>query len=339
MNTAQTVLEVIDLNIAFKTRDGDVYAVNGVSFSLAAGELLGVVGESGSGKSVTMMSLVNLLPYPPAKWLSGRVIFNGQDIHRLSPQRLRRLRGREIGFVFQDPMSSLNPVLTIGFQLMEPLRNHLGLSRFKARKRAEELLDLVGIADGSKRLRDYPHQFSGGMRQRVMIAMALACEPKVLIADEPTTALDVTIQAQILELIRDLRRQSGMAIIWVTHDLGVVANIADRVAVMYGGKIVEYAKVDQLFANPKHPYTQALLSTLPIIDGECALVRLRTIEGQPPKLTSKVGSCVFAPRCPLAFTTCLQRDPMRRMVGEDHEIACWREDVLNMPTLSDSALC
>jgi len=239
--TGPKILEVTDLKTVFGTRDGAVHAVNGVSFHLREGELLGIVGESGSGKSVTMMSLLKLVPMPPAEITSGRVMFSARDLLSLSPGELRKVRGGEIGFIFQDPMTSLNPVFTVGFQLMEPLRKHMGLSKAEAREKAASLLALVGIPSPADRLDDFPHQFSGGMRQRVMIAIALACDPKLLIADEPTTALDVTIQAQILELVRDLRRELGMSMIWITHDLGVVAGIADRVAVMYGGLIVEHA--------------------------------------------------------------------------------------------------
>ncbi len=254
---AEPVLDVKGLKTVFRTRGGEVHAVNSVSFDLRPGELLGVVGESGSGKSVTMMSLIGLLPSPPADVRGGTVMFDGTDLLHCSEEHLRSVRGARIGFIFQDPMTSLNPVFTIGFQLMEPLRKHMGLDKRAARARAAELLDLVGIPDPARRLDDYPHQFSGGMRQRVMIAMALACEPDVLIADEPTTALDVTIQAQILELVRELRQKLGMAIVWITHDLGVIAGIADKVVVMYSGQVVEQAPVGELFANPRHPYTRA----------------------------------------------------------------------------------
>ncbi|WP_339642428.1 ABC transporter ATP-binding protein, partial [Jannaschia helgolandensis] len=239
----RNVLEVRGLRTVFETRRGEVHAVNSVSFEVKPGELLGVVGESGSGKSVTMMSLVGLLPMPPAEVREGKVLLDGEDLLQVTPARLRDIRGSDVGFIFQDPMTSLNPVFTVGFQIMEPVRRHLGLNKKQARARAIELLELVGIPGAAGRLSDYPHQFSGGMRQRVMIAIALACDPKVLIADEPTTALDVTIQAQILEIVEDLRSKLGMAIVWITHDLGVIAGIADRVAVMYGGQIVEHAEV------------------------------------------------------------------------------------------------
>ncbi len=259
------VLEVSDLRTVFATRDGAIHAVNGVSFSIGPGELLGVVGESGSGKSVTMMSLMGLLPSPPARVVGGSILYQGREVRDMSARELRQLRGGGIGFVFQDPMTSLNPVFTIGYQLMEPIRAHLGLGRSAARARAAELLALVGIPDAAARLDSYPHQFSGGMRQRVMIAMALSCDPNVLIADEPTTALDVTIQAQILEIVRDLRHKLGMGIIWITHDLGLVAGIADRVMVMYAGQIAEHGTVAEIFTNPQHPYTRALLGTVPSV--------------------------------------------------------------------------
>lgn len=317
-----TVLEVDNLKTIFNTRDGEVHAVNGVSFSLATGELLGVVGESGSGKSVTMMSLLKLLPSPPAELVSGSIHFEGKDVLAMSDDEMRALRGGDMGFIFQDPMTSLNPVFTVGFQLIEVLREHLHLSRKKARVRAAELLELVGIPSPDQRLDDYPHQFSGGMRQRVMIAMALACEPKVLIADEPTTALDVTIQAQILELVRKLRRELGMGIIWITHDLGVVAGIADRVIVMYGGEIVEHAPVLELYERPGHPYTKALLATMPSVDGSRS-ERLLSISGQPPNLSAHPSSCSFAPRCDQAVDRCRQQNPPIRDIGNGHEVACW----------------
>ena len=287
------------------------------------GELLCVVGESGSGKSVTMMSLLQLLPMPPADITSGQVIFQNRDLVKLSQSEIRDVRGARIGFIFQDPLTSLNPVFTIGFQIMEPLRKHMGMSKARARKRAAELLELVGIPAATDRLDDYPHQFSGGMRQRVMIAIALACDPKVLIADEPTTALDVTVQAQILELVRELRHKLGMAIIWVTHDLGVAAGIADRIMVMYGGQIVEQAPVGELFEHPRHPYTQALLESLP--GRHEANERLRSISGQPPLLMAQPSSCPFAPRCRHAFDKCRVEDPPLLRVVPGHDVACWLE--------------
>ena len=306
--TPSPVLQVEDVRTCFHTQDGTVHAVNGISFDLHKGELLGVVGESGSGKSVTMLSMLKLLPMPPGEIVSGTAKFDGQDLLTLAPGELRHVRGGQIGFIFQDPMTSLNPVLTVGYQLTESLRAHLGMTRARARKRAVELLDLVGIPMAEKRLADFPHQFSGGIRQRVMIAIALACDPKVLIADEPTTALDVTIQAQILDLVTRLRRELGMAIIWITHDLGVVAGLADQVMVMYGGLIVERAPVKTLYANPQHPYTRALLSTLPRLD-EDRPERLESITGQPPNLLRAPRSCPFAPRCPHSLRPLPEREP------------------------------
>ncbi len=318
----QPVLDVRDLKTVFHTRGGEVHAVNDVSFELRPGELLGVVGESGSGKSVTMMSLLGLLPTPPAEMRGGEVMFGGRDLLKVGPRQLRSTRGREIGFIFQDPMTSLNPVFTVGFQIMEPLRKHMKMDRARARVRAAELLELVGIPDATRRLKDFPHQFSGGMRQRVMIAMALACDPKVLIADEPTTALDVTIQAQIIELVRDLRQKLGMAIIWITHDLGVIAGIADRVMVMYGGQVVEHAPVRELFSNPQHPYTRALLETVPSVRGDRA-PKLRVIEGQPPILRAPPADCPFRARCGHAFDRCAKENPRRYPLGNRHDVACF----------------
>ena len=318
----QSVLDVRGLKTVFKIRGGEVHAVNDVSFSLKAGELLGVVGESGSGKSVTMMSLLGLLPSPPADVRGGTVTFDGQDLLKVNAETLRSVRGGKIGFIFQDPMTSLNPVYNVGMQIMEPLRKHMGLNKGNATKRAKELLELVGIPDAERRLKDYPHQFSGGMRQRVMIAIALACDPKVLIADEPTTALDVTIQAQILELMKDLQERLGMAVIWITHDLGVVAGIADRVAVMYGGQIVEMAPTRELFKNPQHPYTRALLKTVPRVSG-VRDERLTIIEGQPPILGAPPASCPFRDRCDVAFDRCAAANPPRFDVGDNHDAACF----------------
>ena len=316
------VLEVEDVRTRFHTRDGAVHAVNGVSFDLHEGELLGVVGESGSGKSVTMMSLLKLLPMPPAEIVSGRARLDGQDLIGLDLKELRHVRGARVGFIFQDPMTSLNPVLSVGYQITEPLRAHLGMSRRAARERAVELLERVGIPAAAGRLGDFPHQFSGGMRQRVMIAIALACNPKVLIADEPTTALDVTIQAQILDLVKRLRHELGMGIIWITHDLGVVAGLADRVMVMYGGLVVEQAGVGKLYKHPRHPYTRGLLSTLPKLDGTRA-ERLASIPGQPPNLLQAPAACPFAPRCDHAFERCRRENPSLEKVAEGHEVACW----------------
>lgn len=318
---ALPVLDVKNLKTVFRTRAGDIHAVNSVSFYLKPGELLGVVGESGSGKSVTMMSLLGLLPMPPAEIREGQVLLDGRDLLKSDADALRAVRGQEIGFIFQDPMTSLNPVFTVGFQIMEPLRKHMGMNRRAARARAVELLELVGIPDAARRLKDYPHQFSGGMRQRVMIAIALACDPKVLIADEPTTALDVTIQAQILELVKELRHKLGMAIIWITHDLGVIAGIADRVMVMYAGQVAEQGPVKEIFRNPAHPYTRALLQTVPKLHG-ARDAKLRVIEGQPPMLAAHPAACPFRDRCAHAFARCAQENPARRPLGNGHDVAC-----------------
>ena len=328
--TPNVVLRVNNIVTRFKTSEGTVHAVNGVSFDVREGELLGVVGESGCGKTVTMMSLVKLLPMPPGEIAQGSAIFEDNDLIQSDMRMLQSVRGGSIGFIFQDPMTSLNPVLTVGYQLTEALRLHKQVSKTAARQRAAELLDLVGIPMAKERLNDYPHQFSGGMRQRVMIAIALSCNPKLLIADEPTTALDVTIQAQILDLIKTLRRELGMAIVWVTHDLGVVANLADRVMVMYSGFVVERADVKKLYGAPKHPYTRALLRTLPDMEGERAQ-RLESIEGQPPDLLHMPDSCPFAPRCAFAFDRCTTQNPSLEFASEDHEVACWWDMEKNTP--------
>ena len=329
-NGAEPVLEVQGLKTIFRTRGGEVHAVNTVSFELKPGELLGVVGESGSGKSVTMMSLIGLLPSPPAEIREGRVLFDGLDLLKCTPDQLRAVRGPGVGFIFQDPMTSLNPVFTVGYQLREPLMKHMGMTKAQAQVRAKELLDLVGIPDAERRLKDYPHQFSGGMRQRVMIAIALACDPKVLIADEPTTALDVTIQAQILELVKELRVKLGMAIIWITHDLGVIAGIADRIMVMYGGQIVEHGAVKEVFADPRHPYTRALLKTVPSVRGARA-EKLNVIEGQPPILRAAPTACPFRERCAHRFAACDAANPPRFALGAGHDVACFWDFDRNAP--------
>ena len=321
MSQNQRVLEVSGLTTEFDTYDGVVHAVNGVSFTLHEREFLGVVGESGSGKSVTMMSMLKLIPMPPGKIVSGSAIFEGQDLLTLEPDELRKVRGGKIGFIFQDPMTSLNPVLTVGRQITESVRLHTGATSKAASVRAAELLDLVGIPDAEARLKSYPHELSGGMRQRVMIAIALACEPKVILADEPTTALDVTIQAQIIEIVRDLRTKLGTAVIWITHDLGVIAGLVDRVLVMYGGQIVEEAGVHDLYANPEHPYTQGLLRSLPRLDQKGQ--ELVSIEGQPPSLYGAPVGCSFAPRCPYAYERCRTEVPVLAEVAPEHKAACW----------------
>lgn len=316
------ILDVQGLETTFKTPAGVVHAVNGVSFNLKEGETLGVVGESGCGKSVTMLSLLQLIPSPPGKIQSGTANFFGQDLLKMSSDEIRHVRGSQISMIFQDPMTSLNPVLTIGLQLQEPLTLHLGMTREQARDRAAELLNLVGIPNAKDRLNDYPHQFSGGMRQRVMIAMALTCNPQIMIADEPTTALDVTIQAQIVDLVQRIRDELGMAIVWITHDLGVIAGIAQRVAVMYGGLIVEEASVNDLYANPMHPYTLGLLGSLPRVD-ETSHQRLVSIDGLPPVLYERPNQCPFAPRCKNAIERCWKENPPLETVAPDHRIACW----------------
>ncbi len=316
------LLDVQGLETTFKTPEGIVHAVNGVSFGLKEGETLGVVGESGCGKSVTMLSVLGLIPSPPGNVKSGSAKFFGNDLLKMSKDEIRAIRGSQIGMVFQDPMTSLNPVLTVGRQLREPLMLHLGMTVKQAEDRAAQLLEMVGIPNAKERLSDYPHQFSGGMRQRVMIAMALSCSPQVVIADEPTTALDVTIQAQIMDLVKRLRGELGMAIIWITHDLGVVAGLAQRVLVMYGGLIIEEASVHELYANPEHPYTLGLIGSLPRVD-ETENKRLYSIEGLPPTLYEKPNHCPFAPRCKWAQDHCWQENPPLVEVGPQHNVACW----------------
>ena len=316
------LLEVKNLKTQFFTQDGVVHAVNGISYEVGESETIAIVGESGSGKSVGVMSLIRLIPEPPGKVVDGEVWFDGQDLLKLSEDELRRIRGNRIAMIFQDPMTSLNPVLTIGRQITEAIELHLRLNREEARKRAVELLELVGIPGASSRLDDYPHQFSGGMRQRVMIAMGLSCNPQLLIADEPTTALDVTIQAQIVDIVERLQQEMGMAIIWITHDLGVVAGLADRVIVMYSGFIVEESSVDSLYAQPRHPYTLGLLRSIPRLDlGRQK--RLIPIEGLPPDLLDPPSHCPFAPRCPFSIEKCWEENPPLMTVGPGHRSACW----------------
>ncbi len=319
----ETLLDVQGLEVQFRTPDGTVYAVNGVSFGLKEGETLAVVGESGCGKSVTMLSVMRLIPVPPGKITAGKAFLRGQDLLAMPTEQIRHVRGAQIAMVFQDPMTSLNPVLTLERQLTEPLELHLGMNHTQAVNRAAELLSMVGIPKAKDRLKDYPHQFSGGMRQRVMIAMALACNPQVLIADEPTTALDVTIQAQIVDLVKRLRDELGMAIIWITHDLGVVARLAQRVLVMYGGFIIEEALVKELYANPSHPYTSGLLASLPRLDAESVGYRLDSIDGLPPVLYKKPTFCPFAPRCKWVMERCWKENPALTNVSENHRVACW----------------
>ena len=327
---ADALLQVTDLKTRFHTPEGTVHAVNGISFSIREGETVAIVGESGCGKSVSMMSLLRLIPTPPGEIYSGAAIYRRDDLLKKSEDEMEDVRGREISMIFQDPMTSLNPVLTVGRQLTEALRTHLGLTPALATSRAVELLEQVGIPDAARRLQDFPHQFSGGMRQRVMIAMALSCAPSLLIADEPTTALDVTIQAQIVELVLRLREALHMAIIWITHDLGVVAGMADRVIVMYAGYIVEEANVDDLYDSPSHPYTLALLAALPRVDRRRDQ-RLRSIPGAPPNLLVELRGCPFAPRCEFVIEKCRSENPSLMSIGVNHASACWVDVKTGMP--------
>jgi len=316
----QHLLEVDNLKMYFHTEDGIVHAVDGVSYTLDRGETLGVVGESGSGKSVTAMTIMGLIPMPPGKIHGGSVKYRGKSLLDMSEEEMQHVRGNDIAMIFQDPMTSLNPVYKIGKQVGEGLRLHRGYSKEEALKRATELLDLVGIPEPEKRVNEYPHQFSGGMRQRVMIAMALACDPDILIADEPTTALDVTIQAQILALMEDIRNRRNTGILLITHDLGVVAETCSRVIVMYAGNIVEEAPVKELFANPQHPYTEGLIASVPRLGKR--LHRLPSIPGSVPDLSVMPEGCRFAPRCKYAQDSCKQKLPELQTVAEGHRCAC-----------------
>jgi len=321
------LLEVNNLVTRFYSDGATIHAVNGISYTLDAGESLAIVGESGSGKSVGVMSLMGLIRFPPGRVEGGEVHFKGRDLLKLSADELRKVRGGEIAMVFQDPMTSLNPVLPVGLQLMEPIQAHLGLDKRAARARAAELLSLVGLPNAADRLKDFPFQFSGGQRQRVMIAMALACNPSLLIADEPTTALDVTIQAQIVELIKELQQKLGMAIIWISHNLALVAGMVDKVIVMYSGYIVEQAPVDDLYERPAHPYTMGLLQAIPTLE-QRNQERLASIEGMPPDLRTPAMACPFAPRCPYVVDRCRQGVPPLQSVGPQHSAACWRAEEL-----------
>jgi oligopeptide transport system ATP-binding protein len=332
----RVLLSVRDLRTWFETEEGTLKAVDGVSFELVRGETLGIVGESGSGKSVTSLSIIRLVPEPPGRIVSGEIVFDGTDILRLSPKEIRDIRGRRISMIFQDPMTSLNPFMPVSKQLMEMTRLHLGHSKSEAREHAIRMLEAVGIPDARSRANSYPHEFSGGMRQRVMIAMALALDPEILIADEPTTALDVTVQAQIMELLKDLQRQTGMGLVLITHDLGVVNEVADRVAVMYAGKIVETGMIDEVFTNPAHPYTEGLMSSVP--HAETKGTRLHPITGQPPNLAAIPSGCSFHPRCPrarfgdmaLPGRECAHDVPPLREVLPGRESAChYSEELLD----------
>ena len=321
----QPLLEVDDLKTYFFTRDGVVRAVDGLSFSVARGETLAIVGESGCGKSVTSLSILRLIASPPGRTVAGRVVFEGRDLLALPEPEMRTVRGDAISMIFQEPMTSLNPVLTIGRQIAEVLTLHRGLSNQEATRRAVEMLKLVHIPEPERRIDEYPHELSGGMRQRVMIAMALACEPRLLIADEPTTALDVTIQAQILELMRELKGRTGAAIVLITHDLGVVAEMAERVVVMYAGRKVEEAPVAELFARPRHPYTRGLLASIPKLraSGTHAVKRLSEIAGTVPSLAEPIAGCAFAPRCAYATERCRSEYPPLEEAAPGHLVACW----------------
>ncbi|MFH2038520.1 MAG: ABC transporter ATP-binding protein [Chloroflexota bacterium] len=320
----EALLEVINLKVQFHTLEGVVQAVNGVSFVVEKGKTLGIVGESGCGKSVTVLSVMRLIPEPPGKISSGEVLFDGKDLLKMEKDAIQDIRGQKIAMIFQDPMTSLNPVLTIGKQISEAIIIHKNVSKDEAYKQAVNLLELVGIPQAEARYNDYPHQFSGGMRQRVMIAMGLSCNPSLLIADEPTTALDVTIQAQIVELTKNLQNKFGMSVIWITHDLGVVAEIADRVIVMYAGYIVEEADVFKIFENPVHPYTLSLLKSLPRVDSR-RYERLAIIPGSPPDCINMSTGCPFMPRCGYAIERCGVENPQLLNVGDDHKAACWVE--------------
>jgi peptide/nickel transport system ATP-binding protein len=333
--SGQPLLEVRDLSVSFRTEDGVVRAVNGISFSLSPGETLGIVGESGSGKSVTMMSVMRLITDPNARF-EGEVLYKGRDLMKLSRDEMREVRGSELAMIFQDPMTSLNPVYRVGWQIAEQIRAHEPLTRQAAHKRAIELLGAVGIPHPAERVDDYPHQFSGGMRQRVMIAMALSCNPDLLIADEPTTALDVTIQAQILKLIKKLKAEFGSAVVLITHDMGVVADIADQVAVMYAGRIIEQGSKQDLFYDPQHPYTWGLLGSIARLDRPKPR-RLTAIQGQPPSMISLPAGCAFADRCPHRFDRCGELPELTDKAGHGHLDAC-HLDPAGRPRLRERAI-
>ncbi|WP_409305110.1 ABC transporter ATP-binding protein [Peribacillus sp. SCS-155] len=320
----EKVLEVKDLHVSFKTYGGEVKAVRGVSFDLHKGETLAIVGESGCGKSVTSQSIMGLIPEPPGKITGGQILFKQRDLTRLKEAELRKIRGADISMIFQDPMTALNPTIAIGEQIMEGILQHKSISRAEAKKKTIEMLNLVGIPSPQSRLKQYPHQFSGGMRQRIVIAMALVCEPDVLIADEPTTALDVTIQAQILELFKDIQNKTGVSIILITHDLGVVAQVADRIAVMYAGKVVEAGTRREIFYNPQHPYTKGLLNSVPRLDLDGA--ELVPIPGSPPDLFAPPVGCPFAARCKYAMEVCDRVYPSKTHMSNEHNVDCWLQD-------------
>ncbi|AQU73128.1 ABC transporter ATP-binding protein [Priestia megaterium] len=320
----ETMLQIKNLHVQFSTYGGRVQAVRGVSFDLHKGETLAIVGESGCGKSVTSQSIMRLIPTPPGRITSGSILFKGQDLTKLSEKKMRDIRGADISMIFQDPMTALNPTLRVGEQIAENIMQHENISKEKAKEKAFEMLELVGIPNPKERLKQYPHEFSGGMRQRIVIAMALVCNPEVLIADEPTTALDVTIQAQILELFKDIQQKTDVSIVLITHDLGVVAQVADRVAVMYAGKIVEVGTRRDIFYTPQHPYTKGLLRSVPRLDlYESELV---PITGSPPDLFAPPSGCSFAPRCPYVMEVCDRMYPASTKLKESHQVHCWLQD-------------
>jgi oligopeptide transport system ATP-binding protein len=323
MDLPPKILELDNLVTRFYTDDGTVHAVNGVSYKLHEGETIGIVGESGCGKSVHALSILRLIPMPPGKITEGTIDYQGKDLLSLSDDDMRKVRGSEIAMIFQDPMTSLNPVMTIGRQITEALNLHMDMQGEQAQERAAEMLDLVGIPEAADRLDSYPHEFSGGMRQRAMIAMALSCAPSILIADEPTTALDVTIQAQIIDLVIRLREKLGMAIIWITHDLGIMAGLAERLLVMYAGFLVETASKKDIYTDPRHPYTMGLLNSLPRVDKRVDGARLIPIMGRPPDLVALPEGCPFLARCPYSIDRCAEENPTLREVAEQHEVACW----------------
>ena len=331
MPSSERLLDVVDLQTYFDTDEGTVKAVDGVSFHIDKGETLGVVGESGSGKSVTSLSTMRLIPQPPGRFAGGRIEFEGRDLLTLSEAEMRKIRGNEISMIFQEPMTSLNPVYTVGDQISEAIQLHQGKTRRQGMKMATEMLDLVGIPEPGKRVKNYPHQMSGGMRQRVMIAMALSCSPKLLIADEPTTALDVTIQAQILDLMRSLQEEIGMSILFITHDLGVVAEVAERVVVMYAGRAVEEASVGDIYANPRMPYTRGLLNSIPRVDKVAEhQERLEAIPGNVPNPLSLPEGCAFHPRCKYATDVCTAGIPPLEDIGEGHMVRCVRQSEIDL---------
>lgn len=320
----EKMIEIKNLHVQFSTYGGQVQAVRGVSFDLHKGETLAIVGESGCGKSVTSQSIMRLIPTPPGRITSGSILFKGRDLTKLSEKKMRDIRGADISMIFQDPMTALNPTLRVGEQIAENIMQHENISKEKAKEKAFEMLELVGIPNPKERLKQYPHEFSGGMRQRIVIAMALICNPEVLIADEPTTALDVTIQAQILELFKDIQQKTDVSIVLITHDLGVVAQVADRVAVMYAGKIVEIGTRRDIFYTPQHPYTKGLLRSVPRLDlYESELV---PIAGSPPDLFAPPSGCSFAPRCPYVMEVCDRLYPVSTKLKESHQVHCWLQD-------------